>query len=43
VLIAKEKQTYRKKKTLRVEFVGCCGTDTATKIAQEFWNQLDSD
>jgi hypothetical protein len=41
--MAKQKQTYRKKKTLKLEDMGCCGTDTPTKTAQTLWKQLDSD
>jgi len=38
VIIAKQKQTYGRKKTLRLEVVGCCGTDTDTRKAQAFGN-----
>jgi hypothetical protein len=34
VLIVKQKEAYRKKKILRIEVLGCCGTDTPTKTAQ---------
>ena len=42
MLIAK-KTDVQKKKSLRLEVVGCCGTETATRKGQEFWKQLDSD
>ena len=33
-------QTYRKKKTLRLEVLCCCGTDTSTNPAQYCGNSV---